>query len=184
MNTFFGRHLEFRVRLFNLLAWSGLTLCVTSSINGFFINAGIYNLMASITVAGLTVLLLWYSLKSGNYQRCYTLTVIGIFLGLYPFYFFNSGGYYGGMPLHFIFALLFTVTMMTGKKMIAFIIVEMLFYTALYMYAYFYPENIRYFDTEANMLSDMVFSFLLCGLVLSVTFALNFRLYEQTLREL
>ncbi len=71
-----------------------------------------------LATALLSAALLWYSSKSGKYQFCYTVTVVFIFLGMFSALFFISGGYHAGMTSFFVFAVLFTVFMLEGKRML------------------------------------------------------------------
>ena len=184
MNKLFGGQLEFRVRLFNMMACAGLVACVIGGSTGMMIDAGLYNLLLNISIGVLAIFLIWYSLTSGNYQLCYVITIIVIFFGMFPAFFLTAGGYRSGMPIFFVFAVLFTVFMLEGRKAVVFALAELLLYTALILYAYNYPENISQFNTEADMMTDMLVSFLLVSLLLGTTLLLHFRLYNQQQQEL
>ncbi len=183
-NRLFGKHLEFRVRLFNILALAGTLISISMFISGLFTSAGAANAVTNIIIATLSAALLRYSYKSGNYQLCYTVSVAAIFLGLFSALFFNSGGYHAGMPSFFIFAVLFTVFMLDGVKMIALSCLELVWYTALCLWAYYHPEQINNYDTEAALMADIVISVLVVSAALGITMALHFRLYNQQQKEL
>jgi len=184
MNTLFGNHLEFRVRLFNVLACAGLLTSLISGPVGIFINAGLVNLLINVCIAVLAVFLIWYSLKSGNYQLCYMITIGVVFFVMFPLFFFAAGGYQSGMPIFFIFAVLFTVFMLEGIKMIVFTGIQFIIFISLLLYAYYYPEHIRHFETEMEVLIDIVVSFVITGLALSITMSLHLRSYIRQQKEL
>ena len=100
--VFFASHLEFRVRLFHVLAIGGtiisFVMCILSAAN----YTGITAVLTNAVSTALSFSLLMYSYRSGRYQFCYMVTIIGIFLGLLPFLFFSSGGYHSGMPAFFV----------------------------------------------------------------------------------
>ncbi len=120
----------------------------------------------------------------GKYQRCYTITVVFIFLVFFSILFISSDGYRAGMPSFFIFAVLFTVFMLEGKRMVALAAFELIWYTALCIWAYYYPEQINTYDTEAALMFDVIISYLVVSVSLGVTMALHFRLYNQQQKEL
>lgn len=76
----------------------------------------------------------WYNYSNyGNYSptldfrvRLFNILALGgtvislIFLIVFPVMFFTSGGYHGGMPAFFVFAIIFTVLML--KKIRALIV--------------------------------------------------------------
>jgi signal transduction histidine kinase len=112
------------------------------------------------------------------------ITIICVFLGLFSALFFSAGGYHSGMPSFFIFAVLFTVFMLEGKKMVVMTVLEMALYSSLCLYAYHNPDKINFLKTELNLLTDIMVSFLAVSVALGVTMTLHFRLYKQRQREL
>ncbi|MDR2546269.1 MAG: HAMP domain-containing histidine kinase [Lachnospiraceae bacterium] len=180
----FGNYLELRIRLFNTLACAGIVASVIASITGILTNAGIFNLLINITILVFAILLLRYALTSGNYQRCYVLTILVIFYFLFPAFFLSAGGYNSGMPVYFIFAILFTVFMLEGTKMRLLVVGELVLYSSLILFAYFYPDKITYFDTETDMMVDILISFLIVSIVLGITMSLHIRGYIEQQNEL
>ncbi len=180
----FGKQLEFRVRLFNILACAGTLISILMLISGFQTHSGVANTILNLATALLSAALLWYSSKSGKYQFCYTVTVVFIFLGMFSALFFISGGYHAGMTSFFVFAVLFTVFMLEGKRMVIISAFELIWYTALCVWAYYHPEQITALATEAALVFDVIMSFLIVAVSLGVTMALHFRLYNQQQKEL
>ena len=115
IGTYFGNSLDFRVRLFNVLAMGGTIISLAMALVGIVADAGIGNIMANIISAALSNALLCYSQRTGRYQLCYMITIVAIFLVLFPVMFFTAGGYHSGMPSFFVFAVAFTILMVEGK---------------------------------------------------------------------
>ncbi|HKM03576.1 MAG TPA: sensor histidine kinase, partial [Lachnospiraceae bacterium] len=161
-----NRGLDFRGRLFNVLAIAGMMICITISVCGFFTNAGFWNIILNLASAVLSFCLLYYSNKSGKYQLCYMITITIVFLFLFPILFFTAGGYHGGMPSFFVFAVLFTVFMLKGKKLLPMTIIEILLYTAICIVAYIYPQSVNSFQTEQEVLMDTIIGFTSVSLAL------------------
>jgi signal transduction histidine kinase len=180
----FGEQLDFRARLFHILAVAGILISLVVGVGGIFIGAGLANLLLSLLAMLLATLILWFSLASGKYQLCYMIAIIGIFFGLFTALFFSAGGYHSGMPSFFIFAVLFTVFMLEGKKMVVMTVLELTFYTALCIFSYYNPDKVNFFDTEEKFLSDILMGFLAVSAALGVTMSLHLRLYKQRQTEM
>jgi len=184
LSTLFGKHLELRVRLFNILACAGLVICVISAVTGIIINAGIINLLSCVFLATLTVSLLWYSSSGGSYQICYIITVIIVFFIAFPVFFIFSGGYAGGMPVFFVFAVLFTVFMLEGKRAVVFTAALLALYASLIIFAYLYPGITSSFDSETDRVVDITVAFLVVSGSLAITVSLQLQLYKKQQTEL
>ena len=183
-NKFLNKQLDLRVRLFNVLALAGIITGIMMSVLGFFTNAGYGNILVNLVSAALAFCLLYYSYKSGKYQRCYMFTTIIIFLIIFPVLFFTGGGYHSGMPSFFVFAVIFTVFMLEGKKAVAMAVMEMLVYIGICLVAYTHPQRIRFFQTEQALLTDVIIGFFSVSLALGITMFIHFRLYNKQQREL
>ncbi|WP_051280145.1 ATP-binding protein [Anaerovorax odorimutans] len=183
-DKFLAKRLDFRVRLFNVLAMAGMTIGIVMAVLGVFTNAGFWNILANIIAAALAFCLLYYSYKSGKYQQFYMFTTIIIFLIFFPVLFFTGGGYHSGMPSFFVFAVLFTVFMLESKKIIVMAVIEMLVYIGICLTAYKYPQSVHFFETEQEFLMDIIIGFTSVSLALGVTLYLHFRMYNKQQREL
>ncbi len=114
--SLFSPLLDFRVRLFNILALGGtvISLIMTfSQSRNRFLGKCTDQHCASHGSGGLFL----YSYYSGKYQQCYLITIIMIFLLVFSSdVSFTSGGYHGGMPAFFVFAIIFTGLMLETKR--------------------------------------------------------------------
>ena len=178
-NLFFGKEQEFRVKIFNLLAIAGVINCIVMVVVALINGSGVSNILLNVATGVLSLFLLIYSAKSGRYQLCYTVTIFGIFVFLFPFLFFTAGGFHSGMPSFFIFGIVFTVYMLDGKKMFFVTLLELGVYVGICLYAYQYPQSVTAFDTEAAVLIDVIVGFLAVSLVLGFTMYLQFRMYQR-----
>lgn len=177
ITRFFDRELDFRVRLFNVLAIAG------TGISGATLLLNIITAMwaSAVLSAFLTVLsggLLIFTYKTGKYQVGYIVTITVIFMILFPVLFFTSGGYKGGMPSMFIFAVLFTVLMLKGKAALLVSLAEILEYIVSAVIGYIKPECITWFSTEAQMLADILITTTAVSISCGVVLFLHLREYE------
>ena len=95
---YFGKHLDLRMRLFNVLAVGGIFISLIMAVSTFFTGAGIMHFFLNILIALVSFGLLYLCKKTQNYQLSYLATVVCVFMILFPAVFFNSNGYLSGMP--------------------------------------------------------------------------------------
>jgi len=182
--TYFAPTLELRVRLFHVLAMGGTLISLLISIFAILNNSGLMNITFNIMSAALSFALLRIALKTGKYQTCYMITIFVIFMVLFPVLFFSIGVYHSGMPAFFVFAVAFTIFMLEGKKAVFFSVAELLIYISICLIAYYRPETISEFYTEAGVLTDIIVAFTAVSIVLGVCMFLHFRLYNEQQKKL
>ena len=121
-HSLFSPTLDFRVRLFNILALGGTVISLIMT----FLSLGTgswENVLINFALVAVSVGLFLYSYYSGKYQRSYLITIVVIFLIVFPVMFFTSGGYCGGMPACLIHLVIHiapsAVILQTGKSIAA-----------------------------------------------------------------
>jgi signal transduction histidine kinase len=184
VGTYLGTGLDFRVRLFNVLAMGGTMVSLAMALVGMVADAGLGNIVANFISAALSFWLLCYSQRTGRYQLCYIVTIVAIFLVLFPVMFFTAGGYHSRMPSFFVFAVAFTILMLEGKKAIAMSVVEVLLYLAMCLIAFRYPDLVKAWDTEQEILVDVMVGFVSVSAVLGTMLYLHFKLYNEQQKKL
>ena len=83
--------LPFRVRLFNILASLGFIISLCNGVLSYWNNGDRKLLLINTGIALLSLSLLFYAYHSKKYQRCYFITIVVIFMFLFPIMFFKSG---------------------------------------------------------------------------------------------
>ncbi|MDR0496791.1 MAG: HAMP domain-containing histidine kinase [Treponema sp.] len=184
MKALFGSQLDFRAQLVSILAIAGIFISLIAGLVGIFIGSSLFNLLLCLLGILAAGVLLLFSLTGKYYQLCSMITVFFVFFGLFTIMFFNGGGYHSGMPSYFIFAAMYTVFLLDGKKVIVITILELSFYMLLCIYSYNNPNTITYFDTEVQLLTDIIMGFTIVSVVLSVMATLFIRQYRQRQMEL
>ena len=79
-SLFLDTALPFRVRLFNILAIVGVLISVMNGIFSYMNSGNPVLLFTNGVTAVLSFSLLYYAYKSRNYQFCYFITIIAIFM--------------------------------------------------------------------------------------------------------
>lgn len=183
-HSYFGPALDFRVRLFNVLAVGGTLVSLAMAVVGVGTHAGWQNIAGNTASACLSYALLRYSRRTGRYQLCYLITIVAIFIGLFPFLFFTAGGYHSGMPSFFVFAVAFTILMLPGKKAVLMSALELLLYFSICIVAFFHPGYVNAWGTEQDLLTDVILGFVSVSVVLGAMLYFHFKLYNEQQRQL
>ena len=182
--SFFDKTLDFRVRLFNVLAMGGTVLSLAMVLIGILTDAPLWNIVVNFISSGVSYALLYYSWRTGRYQLCYLITIIAIFMLMFPIMFFTAGGYHSGMPSFFVFSVAFTFLMLEGKKAIVMSTLEILLYLAICIIAFKHPELVNAWDTERELLTDVMVGFASVSAVLGTMLYLHFKLYNEQQKKL
>lgn len=183
-DSFLDKSLDLRIRLFNILAMAGVIVSLVSALVAVVMEERLQNTIVYLVFALLAAALLVYASKSGKYQQCYLITILVIFFVGFPVFFFSNGGYYGATPYFFIFAMVFTVFMLEGKRAVIIALFELLFYIGLCLYAYWSFDPGAYYSSRWLVMTDTVFGFVVVGLALSIVMLLQFQLYNEQQKKL
>ena len=175
-NTIIASDMDFRIRLFNIMAIGGAIVSLFTVIQSVFTQMWIVAFV-SATMMILSLALLLYAVKSGKYQRCYYITIILIFLFFFPLLFFQAGGYRSGVPAIFIFAVLFTVLMIDGHMAIIISAIELFVYSLITLIAYRFPDSVVQYPTEEAIVMDIIFSYSCIGMISCLVLFFHIREY-------
>ncbi len=178
LTKFFSRELDFRVRLFNVLAIAGAGISIAtfllSAATTMWANAAVSGVLAALSLG-----LLLFTSRTGRYQLGYGITIVTIFMIAFPVMFFTSGGYRSGMPAVFLFAVTFTVLMLEGKRALLVSLLEIAEYIAVCVFAYFHPQYVTHFETEAQVLTDILFAFSAVSIAVGIVLYLHLKEYTR-----
>lgn len=180
----FSRELNFKARIFNLLAVTGFlvsfVIFAVSLING----ASALNSVVLLSAALLSGALLVYSAVTGNYRPCYIITVTFVFMLLFPIMFFSAGGYNSGMPCFFVFAVVFTLFMLEGRAGIICASAEIVIYILCCVAAYKFPQWVTTFPDEKGVVGDVITGFCISSAALGAAMFFQIRMYNAQQRQL
>jgi len=179
VRKYLSKQFDLRVRIFNIMAASGMTVSLLSTVSAFTSGDSWQECLMYLAFALFSAGLLWFATKTGRFQLCYNITIAAIFLGGFSVFFLSGGGYYGSMPYFFVFAVVFTIFMLEGKLSVIMAATELALYTALCLYRY---NNLNidpaYFESE-SILYETIFGFILVSLALGITMFIQLRLYKE-----
>ncbi len=104
---------------------------------------------------------------------------------LFPFMFFSSGGYRGGMPLWLLFSLVMTWVVIRKNKILYVVYgLGLAFLCACIIYSETHPELVVAFPSEHAAVIDLIQSLVLVSLIFGIIFKYQNRAYEKKKTEL
>ena len=180
---FFSPELNFRIRIFNLLAITGFTVSIMIFIISLINGASALNSVVLMSSALLSAALLVYSGETGNYKPCYIITVTFVFMLLFPIMFFTAGGYNSGMPCFFVFAAVFTLFMLEGKAGVICAAAEIIIYALCCVAAYRYPQLVSAFPNKRGIVTDVVVGICISSAALGAAMFFQIRMYNKAMAE-
>lgn len=177
--TYFSPEIDLSARVFFVLVIASMLFCLIITAVNFAAGVGTVGVVVDLASAAFCALILWYARTSRRIRQCQLITIVCVFFGLFPYLFFQMGGYHGGFTAFLIFAVVYTVFMLEGWLAFGITILELLFYTGLYVVSYRYPFLVANFPAEEDYLRSNIMDFLIVGATLCVTMYVQVRLYRK-----
>ena len=153
--------------------------CLIITAVNFAAGVGTVGVVVDLASAAFCALILWYAGTSRRIRQCQLITIVCVFFGLFPYLYFRMGGYHGGFTAFLIFAVVYTAFMLEGWLAFGITVLELLFYTGLYVVSYRYPFLVSGFTAEKDYLRSNIMDFLIVGATLCVTMYVQVRLYRK-----
>lgn len=175
---------DIRVGAFNILATCGIVVSAFVAFYNLFVGARIIPFLGCLLGVFISLGLMYFTRKTGNYRAAMILTVLIIFIGLFTFIYLASGGYYAGMPFFFVFAVVFTAFLLDGIIMPLLILIELSWYALLCLYSYYHPETMMMAGGEKVHVLDAVVCQSIVSVSLALTMYFQIRIYRKKQQEL
>jgi signal transduction histidine kinase len=177
--AFYGEHLSFRVKVFNVIGVTGIGLSLMSAVNGILsLNPVliISSFVAAIAALALICIFTFTSFKLS--VKIITVTVV--FCTVFPLLFFEVGSF--GMII-FVLGVLFSSVLFEKKKNAALICIALvLYYSIIIVIAHFPPFS--YGELNALSLREQLITFVLVSAAISITVTWLVDAYEREAEKL
>ena len=177
--TYFSPEIDLSARVFFVLVIASMLFCLIITAVNFAAGVGTVGVVVDLASAAFCALILWYARTSRRIRQCQLITIVCVFFGLFPYLYFRMGGYHGGFTAFLIFAVVYTAFMLEGWLAFGITVLELLFYTGLYVVSYRYPFLVSDFLAEKDYLRSNIMDFLIVGATLCVTMYVQVRLYRK-----
>ena len=182
--TYFGSALDLRVRLFNVLVTISACFCLVIAFVNIFAGIGFVGVLVDLAAAAFCLGLLLYARRSNRARICHIIFITVSFFILFPYLFFNMGGYHGGITVFLVFAVVFTVFMLEGKTALVVTALELALYAGMYLYAYLNPQSVKMFPGEKGFLISNLMDLLVVGVALGTTMYAQVSVYRRQQKQL
>ena len=184
IKTFFSESSDFRVQIFNTLGILGAALGIIFGTLSLLVHPEAMNIAGNYAASVYAVFALWRANKTGAFKKWFLTTVVVVFFLIFPGLFFMSGGITSGMPCFFVFAVVFTVIMLEGRRRTVLTLLEIALYTCCFIIAISYPDTIVPFPSTADMLIDIVVACVMSSIVLAFAIYRHIVIYDRKQLEL
>ena len=170
---------DFHARLSVIAALTGFVVAVIGIAMNALNDGGAIQTLLCVSMAVMSVGMVWFARKTGNYERARVVTVVIVFLVIFPSMFFTGGGYRSGMPALMVFAMGFTGLALMGRGMWVLLGLEFLVYSACCIADYAYPQLVTPLAGPAELVIDVIICIALAGIALSAMLHLLLRVHER-----
>ncbi|MCR5409923.1 MAG: response regulator [Lachnospiraceae bacterium] len=173
---------QIQVAAFNILALCGIAVSIITGVINIISGNNPGVVIGDFLGVVVSLLLIVYCHRTGNYRIAMILTVFAVFLGLFSALYFIQGGYHSGIPSFFIFGVVFTAFLLDGPLMIVMIVIELVWYSFLCINAYYNPVTLE--NDEKYYAFRVVMDMVLVALSLAITMYCQIRIYRKKQQEL
>ncbi|WMJ78685.1 MULTISPECIES: sensor histidine kinase [unclassified Sedimentibacter] len=178
LHTYFDHTLDLRVRIFNVMVLISACFCLVIAFVNTFAGIGMVGVLVDVAAAIFCIMLLLQAKKPRRAAVCRLIFILISFFALFPYLFFNMGGYHGGIPTFLIFAPVFTVFLLEGKTAVIVTTLELALYAGLYLFAYVNPQSVTMFAEESGFLVSNLMDLLVVSIALCTTMYAQVSLYR------
>jgi len=183
VKKYISPELPMRLCVFNMMSVIGIVGGCVSILTTYLMKIGNGQVYSVIVAVVMLVFLLYLanSRKKLNLASILLCSIIGFIV--FPIMFINGGGIYSGMPIWFMLVLVFVSILIEGK--IRFIIcgLLMLTYVGLIAFAYRYPEELSYFETEQMVFMDIGQSVIFVGITILAIISFQLYMYDLAMKK-
>ncbi|MGV8910326.1 MAG: sensor histidine kinase [Propionicimonas sp.] len=173
---------DFHARLFVAAALTGFVVSLFGVLADSFNDGGPTQIMLSFGLAVFSLAMIWFANVTGRYEQARVVSVVVVFLVVFPYMFFTGGGYQSGMPALLVFGMGFTGLSVVGTGMWVLLGLEFLTYAGCCLTAYYVPGLVTPLAGPATYVVDVIVCLAIAGFALSAILHLLLRVHEDNAR--
>ncbi|MDD4509631.1 MAG: HAMP domain-containing sensor histidine kinase [Oscillospiraceae bacterium] len=180
--AYFGVGLDLRIRIFNVMVLISACFCMVIACVNAAAGIGFVGVLVDLAAAVFCLILFLQAKQPGRAGLCRLVFILVSFFLLFPYLFFQMGGYHGGIPTFLIFAPVFTIFLLEGKTAVTVTALELALYAGMYIFSYTHPDSVTMFPNESGYLTSNLMDMLVVGISLGATMFAQMRLYRAQQR--
>lgn len=174
-----NQNIDIRIRMLFLLEYAVLFAGIIGTFVMVIFATSIMVLIPNFVLIFICIIGIYLS----HYQKKYDLSSITIVCGCafiaLPYMFFTAGGNRSGMPIWFLFGVIFISLMLRGKSRIVMPIIFIIVAIACMLMNYFYPDMVIPLKDEQAEFFDMMQSFALVSVIVSICIYIYISAYDK-----
>jgi signal transduction histidine kinase len=170
---------DFHARLSVIAALTGFVVAVLGIAVNALNDGGLIQTALGVVMATRSVVMIWFARRTGKYDQARVITVVLVFLVIFPYMFFTGGGYQSGMPALMVFGMGFTGLSILGRGMWVLLGTEFVVYSACCIADYAWPQLVTPLAGPTEHVVDVIICVALAGLALSAMLHLLLRVHER-----
>ncbi len=170
---------DFHARLSVIAALTGFVVAVLGIAVNALNGGGLIQIALCVVMATMSVVMIWFARRTGKYDQARVITVVLVFLVIFPYMFFTGGGYQSGMPALMVFGMGFTGLSILGRGMWVLLGTEFVVYSACCVADYTWPQLVTPLAGPTEHVVDVIICVALAGLALSAMLHLLLRVHER-----
>ena len=183
-NIWFGEDISLSVQVFHLLGFIGVLLGFINALAETLTDLRPAHIFLNLASGLFAAFLMYFAKRTNKYRICSVITVIVVFLIVFPMLYFTGDGYGGTLLMFFLLAFVFTALMLEGWQRVAFLALEFAVYTSCLLVEHYKFGQLASYESPFENMLGMLLGFVCVGLTLMVILLLHIRIYNRQQRQL
>lgn len=179
-----NQEIDLRIRMLFFLEYVVLLATIIGTIVMALLTTTVYSLIPNFILFLFCLMGLYLSHARKKYDAAAILIVVGGDYFALPYMFFTSGGNQSGMPIWFLFGLVFTCMMVRGKSRPILSFISILISCTCMVLGHYHPNLVTELAGEDAGFIDMLQSYVLVSITLTLSLMMYFISYDRQRRML
>lgn len=179
LNYLRNQEIDIRIRMLFLLEYATVVACLIGSIPILFYTSSFVVLIPNIALMIFGLLGIYFSHVRKKYDSAVNLIIIGCAYVTLPIMFFTAGGNHSGMPLWFMFGVIFSCMMARGKARIYMPAIAILILSLCMGIAYMRPDFVIPLPNKQSEFIDMLQSFVIVSIMVCISLIAYLASYDK-----
>ena len=169
---------DVHARLFISAAGTGFVAALAGTVANYLNDGGPGLVTLTFGLAAVSLAMIWFAKITGRYELARVVTMIIVFLVIFPYMFFIGGGYHSGMPAMLVFGMGSTALALVGRTLWVLLGLEFATYSACCLAAYGAPQLVTPLS-GTELVADVIICVAIAGFAPSTMVHLPLRVHER-----
>lgn len=175
---------DIRIRMTFFLEYASLLVCLIGTVGMILLNQPVTSMIPNIVLFIISFIGLYLSHAKKNYELSTFVIILGCANIALPWMFFTAGGNESGMILWFIFSIVVTCLMSNSKYRILMAVITTVEDLVCICIGHYFPETVTPLVGDDSMFFDVVQSYAVVCVFLSIMLIIYITIYDKQRKEL